>query len=310
MTDSNQVSKRYSESFVLDNGKLSRILDIIESKFGEKQLATKFEYEMVLSRGKSIKLQEKHDVLSQDNAVKNHVSSFQIEAAPDQNLTEPRCEVRFDDSYGNNISLSVISDDAKWGDQLFAEIEEQLERTFMTGLMYRIKFRGSLGALELVANILGVLAASLAIAFFLILPSSFSSDNNQPEILDLLNVAEAADSTEEKIDFLVQFARMELEDRLPNVESAEQSDSLVSSINFDWLNLRTFFLILPLMILLGSLLYLYQSCYPHVVFLWGDYESHYSEILNRRRTMWTVVIFALLMGIVSSLFVFSLSELI
>jgi hypothetical protein len=64
----------------------------------------------------------------------------------------------------------------------------------------------------------------------------------------------------------------------------------------------------PVLVIVGSLLYLIGKCYPSAVFLWGDVGEWYERLVGRRRAVWQLVVGATLIGILSNLFVFGLAD--
>jgi hypothetical protein len=78
------------------------------------------------------------------------------------------------------------------------------------------------------------------------------------------------------------------------------------SFLWDW---RILSIVAPVIILIGSFAYL-RSCYPQAVFLWGDAEEWYQGLVARRKTVWTVIIAAVLIGIITNLAVFAFGSLI
>jgi len=51
------------------------------------------------------------------------------------------------------------------------------------------------------------------------------------------------------------------------------------------------------------------ACYPWAVFVWGDIEQHYTALLARRKSLWTVIVSALIIGVLTNLFVASIPAL-
>jgi hypothetical protein len=107
-------------------------------------------------------------------------------------------------------------------------------------------------------------------------------------------------STEDKINWLFDVHRRQLEVEEPDVLSDIRK----------FITLPNFFLALPVIVVVGCLIYLARTCYPRAVFAWGDWEEHYKNILSKRRTVWGLIIVALVIGVVSSLFVSSFQRFI
>src|SRR5688572_10767449 len=119
------VQKILSSSFVLDRPKITRILNIIEERIVNSQVR----YEVFLSNGKNIKLDRVDELLALDNSVKNPITSLIIRANGSSEETKTSCHLSYDNPTKNNIRLRIVSDNSKLATQLFAELEEQVERT-------------------------------------------------------------------------------------------------------------------------------------------------------------------------------------
>src|SRR5262249_14768145 len=69
---------------------------------------------------------------------------------------------------------------------------------------------------------------------------------------------------------------------------------------FSWRSLtqwRTILVLAPAIIIVVAFLYLFISCYPPAVFLWGDAEEEYKALVNKRRFIWSTIIASLFVGI-------------
>ncbi len=121
------------------------------------------------------------------------------------------------------------------------------------------------------------------------------------EITSFAKRAKEVTNTNDKIDFLFTLQSRQLERSMARQE--------VRTIHLSKaFTLRNLFIMLPLIVILGCVVYLQQHCYPFAVFLWGDYEERYNKLISTRKTIWTVVIGSLFIGILGNLFVFGLSS--
>jgi hypothetical protein len=121
----------------------------------------------------------------------------------------------------------------------------------------------------------------------------------QPRLIDaaLLARARAAQTDHEKLQIVFEKTRRELE-----AEAAPQ----VASRPKTRVSVRALFVVLPALVVAVAFIYLLWRAYPWAVFAWGDAEYKYNEIVERRKLVWAVVVVALVLGIVSNLFVASL----
>src|SRR4029077_1874492 len=143
--DATQLN-RYTSPFVLDEAKLTRILTVIEERFGEADFEPSFD--VTLKNGKQVKVSAPEALLKLDNTIKNPVTSLDISA---QN-NDVAAHITFDDSERKNIRIGVQGSNHNIRDELFADLEEQVEGTMVGGLFSKF-FRSSSwgGFLSLVA---------------------------------------------------------------------------------------------------------------------------------------------------------------
>jgi len=104
-------------------------------------------------------------------------------------------------------------------------------------------------------------------------------------------------TTEAKVDYVYEFTRLQVEKVRPKSANGGFGDFLTVS---------NVFIALPFLLIVGCVMYMAIRCYPRTVFAWGDWEEYYARLLSRRRTLWTVVVFSLVIGVVSSLFASSI----
>jgi predicted phosphatase len=118
----------------------------------------------------------------------------------------------------------------------------------------------------------------------------------------LLQRAATVNSDQEKLQLIF--------DKTVNDIASEAREQARESINVAaLLSWRALFIALPVLVVIGALMYLAFVCYPRAVFAWGDMEQAYTEIVARRKTILTVVVVAVLVGIITNLFVLSLPPL-
>jgi hypothetical protein len=233
--------------------------------------------------------------------VKNPVRELEVHtiAVEPSQAARPRIRaavhLRFDSDRDSNISINVTSPDAKLATELFAELEEQIDRTIVTNWI--VQYIKSLRLPAVAAFVSGLLTA---FGLFLARKSERRglSDRDSAELQRLVTQAR---TDADKIDALVQA-------KLRELRAAEP----LPSMHFDWswmLSLRGLFIALPVIILIVTLSYLIAACYPWAAFAWGDAEEHYNSLIARRRMLGVVVLASLFIGIMANLFVASVPPL-
>jgi hypothetical protein len=308
ITDPNTVANSFTSAFVLDKPKLTRILNVIEDRFKEAGYQFKPEFEVIHANRRQIKLSSMEDLFTLDNTLKNPITNLQVittgvkrEDSDSFELKAMQCSFGFDGDRTRNIRLSVRAEAGpKLAAQIFAELEEQIERTFSKGWVYKY-IKGDAGEylklllLGLLSLILIGLSVYLSVLNETVVPQPSNND-----IQALIEKSKQAKSIESKVDFLFEseIKRLEMMARQPT-----------PTLDFSQLfNLRNMFIVLPLLIILTCTAYLIGWCYPRVVFLWGDYETYYNDLITRRKSIWSLVILSLVFGIIGNLFVYGLSS--
>lgn len=294
MADLLSVSRGYDSPFVLDGTKLTRIVEVLQERFAALNSPAVLRYEIRLANGRIQEVSELADLLAMDNTVRNPLMALNLNAKTTGTQPGPECILKYEISGNENIRLTVKSADSKWANQLFAAVEEQVERTLVSTWISNLKKAN--WEISGLAMIIGIL---LVFLFETLVVTSLTRILPRPgELAQLSEKAKNAQTTEEKIDALLKITVWSLE-RFTYLEPG--------GAGFNWL--KILFLGLPVIIVLGAFFYLIRHCYPRGIFLWGDWENYYNTLLGRRRTLWTVVVLALLIGIVSNLFVASLPKL-
>jgi hypothetical protein len=293
------ISNKLTSAFVLDKTKLARIMDIIEQRLSEAEVPFAPTFDVTLSKGKHIQTVSIDQLFSFDNSISNPIKMLSIHAEGNQ-PEQLSCTLNFDKDPKNNIALEVTAVDSKQASQTFAELEEQVERTLSSSWIHKFTpiniFLG--GAFLLMFTLI-----------VLILISTVNSDSvssrdgymlSSDEEAAFAKRAKEVTNANDKIDFLFDLQSRQLERTVGQRER--------NSVHIGRPSVRSLFLMLPLIVILGCVVYLQQTSYPFGVFLWGDYEEYYNKLVSRRKTVWTVVVASLFVGILGNLFVFGLSS--
>jgi hypothetical protein len=299
----NTITKSYTDhSFVLNKLKLSRLCEVIEERcrrYPEKGYCEK-EFTVTINEQKEAKVGSLEEVLRFDNGPKNPITEIEISYRlfKDKERKERVLAVIVDyDGSKQRIAVAVGGEDLDGIRQLISELEEQVERAFLHGLENWLGSHkdGTAAAIVLIAAVL--------VFSVLVLPLIQKSESRKLSLSDearseLLEKATKAKTAEEKIDVIYAFVK--------STSSKEQPSFDIESALRNW---RTYCILLPAMIIAASIIYLFLSCYPRYVFEWGDAEDQYKKIIERRKTVSTVIIGAFVVGALASLFVAGITTL-
>ena len=133
-TAPNTVVKTYTSDFVLDQSKLYRIISISEEKFSGSNKNFHSTYKAILSDGRNITTSDINNVFSLDNTVKNPIIELIVRTGNDKE----HCVMSYRNEKSDNIYLLVSSTEQKFSAEVFAQIEEQIERTFTGSLVHKM----------------------------------------------------------------------------------------------------------------------------------------------------------------------------
>jgi hypothetical protein len=292
------VEKSYDTPFVLDSSKLSRIVAIAEERLTEAKVTVAGKFEVLLASGRRALLDHQEDLYRLDNTVNDRVTNLLFHAGSQEPPSSSFIEVEFGPSYRGDISLAVASADPGWALRVFAELDEQVERTKAPSWVHSLR-----------SYIPFIVFGALLIFIFLVAafysPRLFNDDRPSwspapSEIRELLARAGNATSDSSRLALLLEIRRRELAAQIvPTTNRHPKIPSLP----------RELFQVLPLLIIVGATGYVIIYCYPRHVFAWGDIAGSYATLVARRNWLWSVVIIALILGILGNLFVSSLTFL-
>ncbi len=283
MADRLHLSKLYYSPFLVDTGKFSRITHVLE-KAGGDSAARPAGFAVQFRTGRRLNLQSAEEVLALDNPKSDPIVVVELSTRGDN----PSTSVKFDatDRSTPMIYLNVYHSDNKAANELYGELDEQVDRVLVKGFLGRTGF---------FARFLLTIALVLILLVMLGVAIPAPTQPTSPFETTLLQRARTATSDHDKLQILFDKTIHDLQPESPV--------SIPTSVFAP----RTFFKVLPVVLVGCVLLYLIWFCYPFAVFAWGDREHEYQELLTRRRMLWTVVIAATTLGIVSNLFVASLA---
>ena len=298
------LSKTFKSVFILDVSKMSRLLSIIDERFkglGEQVIKI---YKIKTKKGKEFSASKIDGILEHDNAVKNPITKYTINYADKDKDPDNSCFINFDQS-DSEVNIEIISANSKWANDLFAEVEEQIERTFAQNFIYKIKKQ------RFPEMVMGLtVALMIPIIIFTI---SFSAGVKSSQKTDFLTLSEIAHLQEvainiqnqnDKIDFLFDLHLKQLS----NINKKPKNIIKEFKQTLNLFDLKMTFLALPIIVIFICFVYLLSRCYPGSIFLWGDYIEFYNSIIEKRKFVWNAIIFALIIGVLGNLFVFGVSR--
>lgn len=287
-----QIHKTYERPFLLEKTKLDRLLDIIHGRLGEHSGTTKRDdFEVFLSEQRREEMTGVDDVLNLDNSRNSKIQRLLITCCASiggETRPEHEIEVDFDgrSTYPSKtkVTVSVRSDDAGWSARALSEVEEQVERTSLEDGLSRIVL------VCLFVGVLGVLA-------FLLL-SSFTSLNSGFRDADAmwLRVRDV-----DRVEQILKQERTITDEEMREITTRQLRNIIEAyrqSQPSGWTRQKAYIGV-PLLAVLGCVVYLLGRCYPTAVFLWGDEAERYAKMLQTRRIVWGFVIGGIGFGVLS-----------
>jgi len=297
------IRKRLNNVFVLDVSKLSRLLNVIEDRFQEISKDFFSIFEITTKKGKTLTSHQIESIVEFDNAVNNPISEFTIRYQDIEDDPKNMCEIYFDKEE-SKIRIKIECTDPKKGNDLFAEVEEQLERTFVNSWLYSLK-KLSFADMLMIPFVMMIVFVTFVL-LFIETPSSLDKSNylTREEIVYFQEKQDLVREQSEKVNFIYEL----LQKQIQNIHSKNVATKSTSIIKFSsYLNYKTILIALPILIVTGGIFYIIKL-YPGSIFLWGDYKDHFASIIERRKFVWNTIIIALLVGVIGNLFVFGFSQ--
>jgi hypothetical protein len=303
------VKKTYQRAFILEPTKLTRLVGVIHERLEDHPCDNQSDtFEVFLSDNSVELLRSLEEVLALENSKKHKIkrvliTSKSIQDGNDQDLVTLDFDSKAVDQNNKNmsskISVVVQGQSASWANRTLSEIEEQLERTRREGL-------GPVGAALIVIATLIPTVVLLVTS----LPNKRPGARGLPDSPEtrLWLTDEDLDRVQEMLKRDPQLSDEQIREintrQLRNLLDKERplAEARVG------ITRRRVFLIAPLVIIAIAGVYLLVACYPSAVFLWGDEIERYRNVRQRRTVVWTVIIGATVMGILTNLFSAGLSS--
>jgi hypothetical protein len=277
--------------FLLDSNKLTRIQDILTERLKRNDGPPRFRCDVTFKNNTSDRFETITDVLALDNTKRNPITSLTVIAQTSDHADSPAaCTVEFiggtkssgSSAAKDNIRLLVEGENQITKSEMFAAVEEQVERTIASPWPVVAVALAFIAAVVIATFVTGILGA----------PGAFNSTMYAPDVAKFDQLASEAKTSDEKLSFLFELARHEIHERA----------KLYAPVHWD--QIATFSGILRLTVILGvlgMLAYMLLFCFPVNVFLWGDYGEHYARLRERRIVIRNVIVTALLIGVLANL---------
>jgi hypothetical protein len=300
-----QIHKEYKNAFVLEPTKLTRLVGVIHERLADHEhTELKDRFELFYGMDGREELDRLEDVLAIENSRRRQVRRLVLTCSgTPEGEGRPEHEVFIDfaatpfaakpDSSDRVVNVAVRSDESGWASRTLSEVEEQLERSW-------VSYVGPMLAL------LGVVVFLLFLAVEY-LPSGQVSKTSQ----DLSRVMWLAPADLDRIEQMVKQGHPITDDELREIWT-RQLDNLLEDRRPKPVperpedRRRLLLIIAPVLAMLGCLGVL-AGCYPRSVYLWGDEIGRHARLLRRRHWAWGVVVGIAVIGLGANLLTKGLS---
>jgi hypothetical protein len=288
-----QIHKDYIRPFLLETTKLNRLMDIIHDRLDEHPDTKKSDDFVVFISGKRREeMTSAAELLNLDNSRKSKIERLLITCcASTEGAARPEHEIQVDFDGRNvgqtktKVTIIVRSDNAAWSDRALSEVEEQVERTSLNEAPHRVAL--SILALSVFFFLLFLFVSSVA---------SFNSVNGDADIMWLHS------HDADRIQQILKQNRTVSDEEMREINTMQLRNVLQDSQGSKpsgWTRQKTFVGV-PLLIVLGCVVFLSLKCYPSAVFLWGDELERYNKMIQTRRNIWNIIIGITVVGVFSN----------
>jgi hypothetical protein len=293
--------KTFKSPFLLEKSKLTRLLEAVKARFEQAALPAHLLFQVQLRGQKLIQTASLDEVLAIDNSSKSRIEDLYVTCGDTETSDTPRnhiITVDFDGSPPASIEVGVRGKDSAWVNETFAAIEEQVERTLQRSVLTRLSYSKALTS----ALLVGVFLAGIAIYVDLMYSHAPTKLTNNMWLTDQ-DLKELEPQLSNGNNLSADKTADILSRQIRNVAKVRKEPPAIVPM---LVQRRTIFVLGPCLLVLTALGYLYFKCYPFAVFLWGDAEDWYKEIVTRRNIIWTGILIALAVGVLGNLFVLGL----
>jgi hypothetical protein len=299
------IHKEYAQPFLVEPTKLNRIVGKIHERLADHANSSLHDsFAVFLTGNRREEMTTLDDVLALDNSRKHKVERLVVlcsAATPDAARPEHEVEVDFacpkptSGGTAKIVALGVRSDAAAWAGRTLSEVEEQVERTWLHHTRH--------------ASWLVLLLILLVVLLFFAIMSPFVSFGGGAPRADTWWLSS---SDIDRIEAMLKEHPTLTDEELREV-STRQLRNIIgfprqhTSVQTNEVA-RALFLVVPLSVVFAGVIVLLKTCYPSAVFLWGDEVDRYSNIVQRRKVVWNIIIGVVVVGVLSKLLYEGLSS--
>jgi hypothetical protein len=296
-----QIHKEYSQAFILEPTKLTRLVDKIHERLGEHQPTTKRAlFEVFIAGNRREEMDSLDAVLALENSRKQKIQRLIITCCAGKKVaTRLEHEIHVDfggkKPGGNNrVAVSIHSEAAGWAASTLSELEEQLERTW---LRYLQPFLALIVLLVLVLLVFMTQLVAFPTDTNQILRGMWLHEADMDRVDEILKQNRTI--TDEEVRELVTM-------QLRNVRQDLRPPKLLGK---RWTR-QALLLGIPLVVVVVCAFLLVSTCYPSAVFLWGDEVERYANTLFWRKALWGVIVSVTFLGVLPELFAAGVASLL
>lgn len=287
-----QIHKQYDRSFLLETTKLVSLVNTIRDRLADHHGTTAHDsFQVFLSGDRVEELTDVDEVLALDNSRKRKIQRLVIvcsASTPGAAKAEHEVHVDFGrmktgsmNKKNTVVAINVRSDDSPWANRALADVEEQVERTWV--------HYGPLWVAFLV-----MLLAILLLFLSLVEP--------RPQAIPFTASMWLLDKDLDRVQTMVPEGRVISDQELREVVTMQLRNVLEAERPTVKKSPRRVLLIgIPVIFLLVCLMVLMITCYPKAVFLWGDEVTRHKDMVQRRKWLWGVIVGVAVIGLLGKL---------
>lgn len=277
-----QGNKEYAKAFLIEPTKLERLLEVVHERLGDHPDTTiQDRFEVFMAGNRAEVLSTVEDVLALENSKKYRIERLLITSVAANSSTgriDSRIRVDFgvikhpkSNTTGGTskfVTVAVMGDTLPWTRQTLSQVEEQVERTWIS----------------FVTPVVSLLSlVILLLVFFLILVLPRLGDEPWKTMwLD--------DPQLDRIEQAVKENGPLTEAEMRDIGAGQYQNVLAHlrpKAEPQVRRKRTLLLFgIPFLLIVAVSVYLALTCYPKTVFLWGDEVDRYNATLLRRKVLW------------------------
>jgi hypothetical protein len=301
------IRKEYKRPFILEETKLTSVLEVIHDCLDSPGVVTKDRFEVFVGRDRVEEATTLEEVLGTPNSRENPIHRLVLTSsapAPSPGHGSHEIEIDFDaeametsptpSGPMRKITVVIRSDAPGWARRTLSAVEEQVDRTRFDDLGHR-------GALAVIVLLLMILIAGL-------LASSVRIRSSPEQIMWLTDadIHQLAKSLEPNKTLTEEQVREIVTMQLRNVVSdfGEPTGTQIQSSPTSKSSglVGALLLVGPLVALIATAIYLLVHCYPTALFLWGDAIGRYEHLKHTRTILWPIIVGAAVVGLLTNAF--------